>query len=141
MKPHETRFTVRFNEVDSFDVVWHGNYIGYFEIGRLDLCSRCALSPEDMRGIGLYAPVVDIKCRLRAPARYNDSILVKTAVIPSEKAMITFTYKLFREPDMTLLAEGETTHVLLTLENKMLYEVPPELAKRIRNLLAYLDAE
>lgn len=141
MKQHETRLSVRFNEVDSFDVVWHGNFIEYFEIGRLDLCSGFALSPEDMRGIGLYAPVVDIKCRLRAPARYNDSIIVKTSVVPSEKALLTFTYKLLREPDMTLLAEGETTHVLLTLADKMLYQIPDELTARIEKMLAYLNAE
>ncbi|MEW6108238.1 MAG: acyl-CoA thioesterase [Nitrospirota bacterium] len=141
MKQHETRLSVRFNEVDSFNVVWHGHYIGYFEAGRLDLCNRFALSPDEMRALGLFAPVIEIKCRLRSPARYNDSILIKTSVIPSEKAMLTFSYRLFRESDLKLLVEGETSHVLLTLDGKMLYEVPPGLNSRIEKMLTYLNAE
>lgn len=139
MKAHETRLTVRFNEVDSFDVVWHGHYIGYFEVGRLDLCGRFGLSPVDLKGLGLFAPVIDIRCRLRSPARYGDRLMVETSVIPSEKAMLTFAFRIIREPEMTLLAEGETSHVLLTLERKMLYEIPPELGLRIGRMVEALS--
>jgi acyl-CoA thioester hydrolase len=141
MKQHETLLTVRFNEVDSYNVVWHGHYIAYFEAGRLDLCGRFGMSPGDLKGLGLFAPVVAMRCRLRAPARYGDDLLLKTSVVPDEKAMLTFSFRLYRLPDMHLLAEGETSHVLLTLENKMLYEVPAELASRIAKMMAYLDAE
>lgn len=139
MKPHETRLTVRFHEVDSFDVVWHGHYIGYFEEGRLDLCSGFGMSPRDLKELGLFAPVVDMKCRLRASARFNDRLVVKTSVVPSETAMLTFTYTIQREPDMTLLAEGETSHVLLGPGGKMLYEIPPELKERISRMVSHLD--
>lgn len=141
MKQHETRLTVRFNEVDSYNVVWHGHYLGYFEVGRLDLCGRFGMSPGDLGVLGLFAPVVDMRCRLRASARYGDELLLKTSVVPTEKAMLIFSFRLYRMPDMHLLAEGETSHVLLTLENKMLYGVPPELASRIAKMTAYLDAE
>ena len=141
MRAHETTLTVRFNEIDSFGVVWHGHYIQYFEIGRLDLCSKFDLSPEMVKRLRLFAPVIEIKCRLRSPAKYDDILLVKTSVVPSEKAMLTFSYKLYRKSDMTLLAEGETTHVFITLNWKMLYEVPSKLRTKIEKMLEYLNGE
>jgi len=140
MKEHETKLSVRFHEVDSFDVVWHGHYIGYFETGRLDLCNRFSLSPEAMKQLGYFAPVVDMKCRIRASARYDDSLIIQTSVKPSDKAMLVFTYTIVREQDRQVIAEGETAHVLLTLGRKMLYKVPEELMTRINSMLAYLDA-
>jgi len=140
MKAHETRLSVRFREVDSFDVVWHGHYIAYFEDGRLDLCNRFGLSPEAIKQLGYFAPVVDMKCRIRASARYADRLIIQTSVKPSDKAMLVFTYAIIREQDRQTIAEGETAHVLLTLERKMLYEVPEELKTRISSMLSYLDA-
>ena len=131
---------MRFQEVDSFDVVWHGHYIGYFEIGRLDLAKKFDLSPEALRQRGFFAPVVDMKCRIRASARYDDNLVVRTSVRPMDKAMLIFTYTIVSERDGQVIAEGETTHVLLTLENKMLYAVPEELKSSLRRMLEYLDA-
>ncbi len=140
MKAHETKLTVRFHEVDSFDVVWHGHYIGYFEIGRLDLAGRFGLSPDALRQLGFFAPVVDMRCRIRASARYDDNLIVQTSVRPTDKAMLVFAYTIIRERDGQVIAEGETSHVLLTLEKKMLYEVPEGLKSPITRMLAYLDA-
>jgi len=140
MKAHETHLSVRFHEVDSFDVVWHGHYIAYFEDGRLDLCNRFGLSPEAMKRLGYFAPVVDMKCRIRASARYDDKLIIQTSVKPSDKAMLVFTYTIIREQDHQTIAEGETAHVLLTLERKLLYEVPEELKTRVSSMLSYLNA-
>lgn len=122
-------------------MVWHGHYIGYFEAGRLDLCSRFGLSPSELKEMGLFAPVIDMKCRLRASARFNDSLIIGTSVIPVEKALLTFVYTIHRDPDMTLLAEGETSHVLLARGGKILYEIPPEIRLRIERMVAYLDGQ
>lgn len=140
MKAHETKLTVRFPEVDSFDVVWHGHYIGYFEVGRLDLVKRFNLSPDALRQLGFFAPVVDMRCRIRASARYDDNLIVETSVRPTDRAMLVFAYTLVRERDGQVIAEGETSHVLLTLEKKMLYEVPEGLKSPITRMLTYLDA-
>ncbi len=139
MPLHETSLTVRFHEVDSFNVVWHGHYIAYCEAGRLDLAGRFGLSPEDLRSLGLFAPVVDMKCRIRASARYGDVITVKTGVVPTDRAMLVFTYRLLRQSDGALLAEAETSHVLLRLDGTMLYSVPDELSDHLAAMMDSLD--
>lgn len=139
MRWHESRAAVRFDEIDSFGVLWHGHYAKYFEVGRLDLSKQFNLSIEELGQLGYYAPVVNLGCRFREPARYGDEITVKTTVEPLESASLTFQYQLVRRSDGTILAEGFTSHVLLTTEGKMLYLVPPELEKPLHEMIAYYN--
>jgi acyl-CoA thioester hydrolase len=136
---HECDEKVRFCEVDSFDVVWHGHYIKYFEIGRLDLSGKFGMSPDKMRKMGYYAPVVDLRCRFREPARLGDMITIKTSVDPVEKAALTFRYEVIRTHDDVILAEGFTSHVLLTLDGTMIYMIPEKLKKPLEDMLAYCN--
>jgi acyl-CoA thioester hydrolase len=55
---------------------------------------------------------VDARCRYKVPARYDDQILVRTFFKNLRASLIHFGYEILREPDMTLLAEGETTHIV-----------------------------
>ncbi len=139
MRWHESSEKIRFCEVDSFDVVWHGHYIKYFEIGRLDLSGRFGMSPNEMKKLGYYAPVVDLGCKFREPASLGDEITIKTSVEPTEKASLTFRYELIRSSDNALLAEGFTSHVLLTLDGKMIYIIPEELRMQLKDMLAYCN--
>jgi acyl-CoA thioester hydrolase len=136
---HECDEKIRFCEVDLFNVAWHGHYIKYFEIGRLDLAGKFGMSPDAMKEMGYYVPVVDLGCRFREPARLGDMITIKTSVEPVEKAALTFRYEVVRTRDSTLLAEGFTSHVLLTLDGKMIYMIPERLKKPLEDMLAYCN--
>ncbi len=136
---HECREKVRFSEVDAFDVVWHGHYIKYFEIGRLDLSGKYSLTPEYMKQQGYFAPVVDLGCTYKEPARLGDEMIIRTTVEPSEKAALTFRYEIVRASDEIILAKGYTAHVLLTLEGKMIYSVPDEIKKPVGDMLDYCN--
>lgn len=136
---HECSEKVRFCDVDSFDVVWHGHYLQYFEIGRLELSGKFSLTPDYIKRSGYIAPVVDLGCRFRVPARYGDEIIIKTTVDPSETGSLTFRYELLRASDGAVLAEGYTTHVLLTIDGKMIYTVPDELRKPVEDMQAYCN--
>lgn len=141
MRYYETPVIVRFNEVDAFGVVWHGHYSGYLEIGRLELSKKFGLSLEEMKEMNLYAPVVEMKIRYKSFARCGDEIIVKTTVLPTEKASLTFRYILERKTDTAVVAEAETTHILLTLEGKMLYQIPDILKQRLKKMIDYLYNE
>jgi len=123
--------------VDSFNVLWHGNYISYFEIGRLAFSKEHGLALGELNEKGFFAPVIDLGCKYKEPARYGDEIIIRTAVEPTEKASLTFRYTLHRASDEKKLAEGYTTHVLMTLEGKMLYLVPDELKKVVEDMIAW----
>jgi acyl-CoA thioester hydrolase len=134
----ETEIRVRFNEVDSWGIVWHGHYIAWFEVGRSALLSKFQLSPQDFTRLGYIAPVIDLKCSYKEPARLGDEIILRTTVLKPTKAALTFQFEVLRKKDRKLLVSGEETQVLLTLDGKMLYYIPPELEERLKPLSDHL---
>ena len=109
----ETRLRVRYVETDQMGVVYHTNYLIWFEVGRVEFLRQLGFIYRDMeREDGCYIAVVDARCRYKVPARYDDQILVRTFFKNLRASLIHFGYEILREPDMTLLAEGETTHIV-----------------------------
>jgi len=109
----ETRLRVRYVETDQMGVVYHTNFLIWFEVGRVEFLRQLGFTYRDMeREDGCYIAVVDARCRYKAPARYDDQILVRTFFKNLRASLIHFGYEILREPDMTLLAEGETTHIV-----------------------------
>lgn len=132
----ETQLKVRFHEVDSYQVVWHGHYVAWFEVGRNELAARFGLDPEQLKEIGLMAPVVDLTCKFKLPARYGDVVVVQTTMQRCETAKLIFHYTVMR--DKEVLAEGSTTHILTDLKGTMLYQIPPEAKQRLERMFASL---
>lgn len=133
----ETEDIVRFNEVDEWGMAWHGHYVAWFEVGRMALLRRFDLLPKQMVELGYVAPVIRLTCDFKHPAGSGDVIIIRTTVVKPEIAALTFKFEVLFKPDRTLLAHGETTQVLLTTENKMIYRVTGELEKRIHLLINY----
>ena len=110
---HETRLRVRYAETDQMGVVYHSNHLIWFEVGRVELMRQLGFSYRDMeRDDGRFIAVVEVICRYRAPAYYDDEILVRTRLKNLRESVVVFSYELVREGDRTLLAEGETTHIV-----------------------------
>jgi len=133
---YETKLRVRFCEVDLYQVVWHGHYISWFEVGRNELTSLFGLSPEDLSEMGLMAPVVDLRCTFKIPARFGDEVLIETTMQRCEVAKLIFQYRVIR--DCEILAEGSTTHVLTDLKGTMFYQVPPDVHTKLEKMMAFL---
>jgi acyl-CoA thioester hydrolase len=109
----ESKLRVRYAETDQMGVVYYANYFVWFEIGRADLCRAHGFVYRDMeKQDGLFITVADAHCRYKAPARYDEEILVRTRLQAARKRVLVFNYEIYRLPDRALLAEGETTHVI-----------------------------
>jgi acyl-CoA thioester hydrolase len=116
----ETRVRVRYAETDQMGVVYHSNYFIWFEIGRVELMRQLGFSYRDMeRSDGLFITVVDARCRYKAPARYDDEVIVHTHLKNVRESVVHFGYELARAEDGQLLAEGETTHIVTDEQMKM----------------------
>jgi acyl-CoA thioester hydrolase len=109
----ETRLRVRYAETDQMGVVYHSNHLIWFEVGRVELLRQMGFSYRDMeREDGRYIAVAEATCRYRAPAYYDEEILVRTRLKSVRESVVVFTYELLRAETSTLLAEGETTHIV-----------------------------
>jgi acyl-CoA thioester hydrolase len=115
----ETRVRVRYAETDQMGVVYHANHFVWFEIGRVEFLRQLGFSYRDMeKDDGCFIAVVDARCRYRAPAFYDDEIVVRTHLKHIRNSVIHFGYELVRAGDGVLLAEGETMHVVTNAEMK-----------------------
>jgi len=110
---NETRLRVRYAETDQMGVVYHANHFIWFEVGRVELLRQLGFSYRDMeQKDNCFIAVVDARCRYKAPARYDDEIVVKTWLKNIRESVIHFGYELLRADDRLLIAEGETTHIV-----------------------------
>ena len=115
----ETRVRVRYAETDQMGVVYHSNHLVWFEVGRVEFLRQLGFSYKDMeQQDGCCIAVVDVRCRYKAPARYDDEVIVRTRLKNVRESLVHFGYELVRADDGVLLAEGETTHVVIDREMK-----------------------
>lgn len=110
---HEIVVPVKFNEVDSLGIVWHGHYIRYFEDGREAFGKKFGLGYLDIFKEGYVIPVVNVQCDFKWPLHYGDTIRVVTEYIPCEAAKIRFEYTLFNADTNKLIATGHSIQVFL----------------------------
>ena len=121
---HETEIRVRYAETDKMGIVHHANYLVWFEAGRSELCrdrgfSYKAMEEED----NALLVVAESYCRYKSPAFYDDLLIVRTQVAEIRSRSIRFIYEIVRPSDGTLIAEGETLH-LVTDEDKKVRVIP-----------------
>lgn len=109
----ETRLRVRYAETDQMGVVYHSNYIIWMEVGRVELLRALGYTYREMEQDGLHLPVAEVKCRYKAPAKYDDMIVIRTRMLNLRGFLIHFGYEILRDQDNTLLAEGESVHLVV----------------------------
>ena len=108
----ETRLRVRYAETDQMNVAYHSNYIIWFEVGRVEFMRQLGFTYRQMElHDQLHLPVAEVRCRYKAPARYDDELVIRTHIARLRSSLIQFQYQVLRADDGLLLAEGESTHV------------------------------
>jgi acyl-CoA thioester hydrolase len=122
-KPHhvtgEARVRVRYAETDQMGVVYHANYLVWFEVGRVELMRQRGLNYKRLeQEEGCWIAVVEATARYKAPAKYDDELIVETTVTSVRGPVIRFGYRILRVEDGLLLCEGETVHVVLGRDMK-----------------------
>lgn len=121
---HETEVRVRYAETDQMGVVYHANYLIWFEIGRSEFCRARGFSYREMEEKdNALLVVAESYCRYKSPAFYEDVLTVRTNVSEVRSRSIRFVYEIYRASDKMLLADGETLH-LVTDENKKVRSLP-----------------
>jgi acyl-CoA thioester hydrolase len=115
----ETRVRVRYAETDQMGVVYHANYLVWFEIGRVELMRARGLDYARLESEeNCWIAVAEATVRYKAPARYDDELTIQTRVIAVRGPVIRFCYRVVRGKDNLLLCEGETVHVAVGRDMK-----------------------
>jgi len=125
----EAVLRVRYAETDKMGVVYHANYLVWFEIGRTEFCRARGFSYRDMEeNENAFLVVAESYCRYKAPAYYDDVLIVRTHITELRRRSLRFGYEIVRESDGVVIAEGETGHVV-TDQNSRVRSFPPGFAE------------
>lgn len=120
-----TRSTVRFSEVDSMRVVWHGEYVRYFEDGRESFGREYpGVGYMDFFDNGHTAPIVDLQLQYITPLTVNDVAVIETRFIDTPAAKLCFEYVIRRESDNMVVARGSSVQVFIDAEGNMCLNNP-----------------
>lgn len=110
---HDTTVRVRYAETDQMGVVYHANYLIWFEVGRVELMRALGIEYKRMEtDDDCHIVVADVHCRYHNSARYDEVLRVRTRIAESRNRIVAFAYEVFRDTDGQLLATGETRHVI-----------------------------
>lgn len=139
MKYHETKVKVRFNEVDAYQVAWHGHYLVWMEIGRNALAGQYGLDAAQLVAEGFLAPVVALELKFLRPARFNDELTISTSVRRSPTATLQFVTTIAGQ-DGNKCAAGSTTHALTDLQGLLQFRFSGVIAERIEHMLTCLES-
>ncbi|MCR2802565.1 acyl-CoA thioesterase [Paenibacillus soyae] len=135
---------VRYQETDQMGVVFHGNYVTWFEIGRTEWIRAAGYDYKSIESNGLLLPVVDLSCQYIAPARYDDTVVICTRIESCTPLRISFQSQVRKVKEENfanaeipfgealpgdLLVEGGTKHVWVNTDWQpaRLNKVMPEL--------------
>lgn len=117
---------VRFSEVDSMGIVWHGSYAKFFEDAREEFGRKYNLGYLRIFGEGFYAPLVKLDFNYKKPLVYGDRLTVEVEYIPTEAAKICFDYRVYTGEGKlrSLMATGSSMQVFLDKNYQLVWGNP-----------------
>ena len=127
----EAKLRVIYGDTDQMGVVYYANYFRYFELSRGEYFRARGGNYVEVEKRGLMLPVVEASCSYRAPARYDDVLVVKIDLSEMKRASLRFTYEVRRDGDPAILVTGHTLHACVNKEGR-----PVALPEDVVKLLA-----
>lgn len=113
----QTEIKVRFNEVDSLRIVWHGHYVKYLEEAREAFGEKYKMGYLDVEKHGYASPIVKVDIDYKQQLRYGDSVIAEAEYVNTAAAKLMFKYNLYRKSDGVLVAKAKTIQVFLNIKD------------------------
>ncbi len=120
---------VRFNELDPLGIVWHGNYIKYFEIGRESFGQKYGICYTDLRREEIATPVVSVHCDYKSYVKYGEKLIIDTCYLDNPAAKIILKYTITRPENNEIVAEGKTVQVFTDVAGNLQLILPEFMVK------------
>jgi len=133
---HTHTLRARYGETDQMSVVYHANYLNWFEVGRTELIRAAGLTYRQLEEKGIMLPLTDASLSFKKPARYDDVVEIRTHVEQISPLRLTFAYEIVRLQDEELLVSGKTMHVFTTTDLR-----PIRLSKTEPEVYRWLEAQ
>ena len=129
--PNTHLVRVRYAETDQAGMAHHSSYLPWFEEGRIELLRQLGKPYQEFEEEGIHFPVREVFCRYWAPAFFDDVLIVETSIEEVGGASVRFGYRITRQADESLIAEGLTLHACVD-DNGKVKRLPLEIRKMLR---------
>jgi acyl-CoA thioester hydrolase len=128
---HRTTYRVIYGDTDTMGVVYHANYLRWFEIGRTELFRHLGMPYREIEDRGLMLPVSEVKCKYLTPARYDDVVAIETTLNTGFRAGMQFDYTIASQDDAVIHTTGYTRHAFINVQGKVVR--PPSFIRELIN--------
>lgn len=119
---------VYYQDTDSYNIVWHGNYLKWYEQARCDLCDELGFSLVELsKNEGIIFPIVNINLRYKAPAKLYDNLVIETSIKEFSRAKIIFEQITKNKETNTIYNIAEITAVTTDLNGKLIKNIPEKI--------------
>jgi len=128
------RIRVRYADTDAMGVVYHANYLAYFEVARVEALRQIGADYASVVAHGLHLVVIEAHARYVKGAGFDDLLLVHTALGSLSAARFSFNYRVQRETDGAPIATGETVHACVDALTRRPRRLPAWLVDDLQRL-------
>lgn len=136
----ETTLQIRFSDTDAMGVVWHGNYLRFFEDGREAFGEKYGLEYLDVYNSGYFTPIVKTDINYKNSIYYGDQVKMITRYVNNRSAKIVFEYELINIDSGQIIASGSTTQVFLSVKERELRLDNPDFYLKWKQGLLGIDS-
>ena len=121
------RQKVYYSDTDAYGVVWHGSYLRWLEMGRVDWCEERGHNLIELENQNIVLPVVNLNVRYKASAKLNDNLIIETSVTKFNGLSVTFTQAIKSFDTQKTYIEAEVEVVAISKDNGKLYRRMPQI--------------
>lgn len=120
---------VYYSDTDAYGVVWHGAYLRWLEMGRVDWCEMKGYNLIDLKNQDIVLPVVNLNVRYKASAKLNDNLIIETSVTKFNGLSVTFTQRIKSTETLKTFVEAEVDVVAISNDGKLYRRMPQILSE------------
>ena len=125
---------VFYSDTDAYGVVWHGSYLRWFEMGRIELCEKVGYSLTELYNANITLPVVELNVRYKSPAKLEEELLITTELDSYSKLSMTFSQKIYNATTNQLHTEATVKVVATNNQGNLYRNLPQELSDLIKKV-------
>ncbi|MBI5843401.1 MAG: acyl-CoA thioesterase [Deltaproteobacteria bacterium] len=131
ISPHSLEYRVIYGDTDQMGVVYHANYLRFFEASRTEYLRVRGFTYREVEEGGFMMPVAEAALKYHSPARYDDLILVETLPDPKVRVGFRFNYRIFRKETEELLVSGHTLHACMEASTGRVIRPPKDMVAKV----------
>lgn len=131
---HEFEQKVFYSDTDAYGVVWHGSYLRWMEMGRIELCEKAGYSLTKLFEDDITLPVAEINIRYKSPAKLEENLLIETELLEATRISMTFGQKIYNAENKKLHIDAKVKVVATHNDGNLYRNLPKDLVDFIEKV-------